>query len=58
MENGWRVRIWTSRLWIEEVVGLWDRFLEVAGLPRAVVGKNYRVDRDVALSVRQPEEFF
>lgn len=58
VENGWRVRIWTSRLWINEAVGLLGRFLEAAIHPRLMVGKDYRVDRDVLLRIRQPEEPF
>lgn len=55
VENRWRVRIRTSRLWINEAVGLWDR-LEAAVLPGFMGGKDYQVDRDVILSIREPEE--
>ena len=58
MENGWRIRIWTSRLWINEDVGLLGRFGEVPIMPRPVVGKDYRVDRNVVLCISQPEELF
>lgn len=39
VESGWRVRIRTSRLWINESVGLWDRFLEVAILLKKIRNK-------------------
>lgn len=58
VENRRRVRIQTSCLWINEAVGLLGRFLEAAIRPRLMVGKDYRVDRDVILSIRQPEEPF
>ena len=56
IENGWRVGILASCLWKNEALDRGGRRLEISILPRPVVGKDYRIDGNVALSVWQPEK--